>query len=145
MRQKQQTATELIYILPQLWLWQSNLFCHVNKIKICYVYLSLNRSVGEALEGGFKNYIISGRAQCSVAVEHWTDYKKHCVTTSRPGVSGLHVVHLTGLKVNPLLCMEKQSSHFRMKCLWRVCMPFYGGNWMSVWLALMSTLHFLLR
>lgn len=110
------------------------------------MYISVWSGVLVKLWKGDLNYIIPGRAQCSVALQHWTDYKKDCVTTSHHGVWGLHVVHLTGLKINHVQSMEKQSSHFRMKCLWRVCMPFYRGNWMMgrVWWALRLMLCFLL-
>lgn len=62
---KSTISKRVMYILPQLLHWQCNLFSHVNQIKICYVYLNLNWSVGEALQGGFKlHHIWQGTMFC---------------------------------------------------------------------------------
>ncbi len=126
----------------QLWLWQSDLFCQdqIDQIRICYVYLTC---VAEALDGGFKlHHIWPSIMFCCCTT---LNYIKGRLTTSHHDVSGLHEVHLISLKISTSKhCMEKQSSHFRMKCLWRVWMTFYRQNWMGevsdwhLWLSYIS-------
>lgn len=122
-RGKRQTAWLFIFIFHQLWMTlteQSVVPCQPNP-NLLHI---------ECWQGfvRFKSHHIwQGRMFCCCTKKEQT-VKSNAQPTVPAVLLDHSVIHLTALKINHMQRMKKQSSRFKMGCLWRIRTVFYGEN-----------------